>query len=116
MLFFGVLAMFIVCSQALYAQCASDFSYEFTPSEGPSNSGKIELFLNGAAPGAFTINLYKMEGKIVPVEKKESSAQKIVFERLAPAKYFIKIEWGNGCRRVLGGLEGIMITAKDQER
>jgi len=117
LLFFAVLGMLIFCGQTVRAQCNGEFSYQFVSPENNSNTGKIEISLKNPDPGFYTINLYKMEGKIIPVDKQEvSSPEKIVFERLAPATYFIKIEWGSACRRILGGLEGIILTAKDQER
>ena len=117
MLFFSALGIFIFCSQILSAQCKGDFSFQSTSAENGSHSGKIELSVNSVDAGAYTVNLYKMEGKIVPVETRQGASNgKFVFERLPASTYYIKVEWGDGCRKILGGLEGIIITKKDQER
>lgn len=117
LLFFAVLGMIIFFGQTARAQCNGEFSYQSVSTDINSRAARIEITLKNPDPGFYTINLYKMEGKIIPVDKQEvSSPEKIVFEGLAPATYFIKIEWGSACRKILGGLEGIIITAKDQER
>ena len=117
LLFFGVLGIFIICTGNVFAQCKGEFTYQSVPSEKHADSGRIEISVNNPAPGLYTFNVYKMEDKIVLVETRQvSSPDKIVFEGLVPENYYVKIEWGDSCSKILGGLEGIIITEKDQGR
>lgn len=101
---------------AATAQCHGDFSFRTFPADDKSSSsGRIEVSVKSHAPGIFTFKVYRMEGKITLVETKDtSSPDKIIFEGLIPSTYFIKVKWGEACNKTLGGLEGIIITEKDQ--
>ena len=116
LLLLGVLGIFIFCGPSASAQCKGDFTYQSVSSEKGS-SGTIQIAVSNADSRVYTFNVYKMEGKIILVETREvSSPDKVVFEGLKPSSYYVKIEWGNSCRKILGGLEGIKITGKDQGR
>ena len=117
LLLLAVLGIFVFCSQNVSAQCKGDVTYQSVSSENGSPSGRIEITVNNAEAGVYTFNIYKMEGKIILVETREvPSPGKIVFEGLKPSSYYVKIEWGSSCRKILGGLEGITITGKDQRQ
>ena len=117
LLFFAVLGIFIFCSHSSLAQCQGEFTYQSVASEKDAHTGRIEISVINPAPGLYTFNVYKMEGKIVLVETRQvSSPDKIVFEGLVPENYYVKVEWADSCRKILGGLEGIIITGKDQGR
>lgn len=116
LLFFAVLGILIFCSHTLRAQCHGDFSYQFTSIGPDSNAGKIEISFENIDRGVYAIQLYKVEGRFIPVDRQEvSMPEKIVFDNLTPSIYFVKIDWGSACRKMLGGLEGIIITTKDQK-
>ncbi len=117
LLLVGLLGMLFFCSQPVSAQCKGEFTFQSISSEKGSDSGKIELSIQNPAPGAYTFTIYEMNGVITAVETKQaSSPEKITFENLKASTYFVKVEWGQSCRRTLGGLDGIIITEKDQGR
>lgn len=117
LLFAGMLGMLFFFSLPVCAQCEGDFTFQSISSEKGSDSGKIEVSVQNPAPGAYTFTVYEMAGVIAVVQTKQaSSPDKVTFENLKPSTYLVKVEWGQSCRRTLGGLEGIMITEKDQGR
>lgn len=100
-----------------WAQCEGNFTYQSFTSEKTSATGKIEVTLKDQEPGIYTFKVYKVDGLITLVQTKQaSSPDKIIFEQLVPSTYFVKIEWGRSCYKTIGGLEGIIITEKDQGR
>lgn len=117
-LVFVVLGTFIfINSNFASGQCKGDFSFQSLSSEKDSPTGKIEVSLKDPAPGLYTFKVYRMEGEITLVQTKEApSPDKIIFDELIPSTYFVKIEWGDTCYKTIGGLEGILITEKDQGR
>ena len=117
LLFLSTAVIFIFCSQLASAQCEADFTYQSLPSEKGSPSGKIEVFLTDPAPATYTFKVFEMNGTMKIVERKEASTpEKISFDRLKPATYFIRVEWGASCSKALGGFEGIIITEKEHGR
>ena len=117
LLFIGTVVLLIFCSQLASAQCKADFNYQSLSSEKALPSGKIEVSVSNPAPGTYSFKVFEMNGTIRMVEsKKTSSPEKVTFERLKPATYFIKVEWGDTCSKTLGGFEGIIVTEKDPER
>lgn len=117
LLFLAVLGIFIFCDHFATAQCQADITLQPYPAEKGSSSGKIEVSLRGPQQGSYTFKVYEMTGKITLIQSKETlSPEKITFENLKPSRYFVKVEWGESCYRTLGGLEGIIITEKDQGR
>ena len=117
LLFFSMAVILIFCSQLACAQCKADFTYQSFPSEKGLQSGKIEVLLTNPAPSTYTFKVFEMNGTMKMVDtKKTSSPEKVSFERLKPATYFIRVEWGESCSKALGGFEGITITEKDQGR
>lgn len=117
LLLFCVLGILIFCSNNATAQCKADFTFQSIPAEKGSASGKIEIDLRSAQPGNYTFKVYRMESNITIIETKEASTpEKISFDNLKPSTYFIKVEWGSSCSKTLGGLEGIIVTEKDQGR
>lgn len=113
----ALLGIFILCNQTpARAQCHGDFSYETFSTAEASPSGRIEVSIKDPEPGTYIIKLYKLSGKLSLVETKETVfPDKIIFEGLPASSYFVKIEWA-ACSRVIGGLEGISITAKDEKQ
>jgi hypothetical protein len=101
----------------VHAQCHGDFSLQSFPAENGSSPGKIEVVTRNAEPTTYTFKIYELAGTLKLVEtRQELSPEKVTFERLKPAIYFVKIEWGESCYKTLGGYEGISITQKDQGR
>jgi hypothetical protein len=100
-----------------HAQCRGDFTIQSVAAEKESTSGKIEVSLKDPDPAIYTFKVYEMAGEITLVQTRDaSSPEKIIFEGLRPSTYFVKVEWGESCSKTLGGLEGIIITEKDQGR
>ena len=117
LLFFGAAVLFIFCSQLASAQCKADFTYNSLSSEKTSPSGKIEVFVTNPVSGSYNFKVFEMNGTIKMVEsKKMLSPEKVTFEHLKPATYFIRVEWGDSCSKTLGGFDGIIVTEKDQGR
>lgn len=117
LLFFVVLGIFILCDQNARAQCKGEFSYQFTASDKGSDSGKVEISVNDPTSATYTFKIFEMNGDLTMVQRKQtSSPDKVIFENLKPAVYFVKIEWGDSCYRALGGQDGIIITEKAQEK
>lgn len=113
LLFFSTAVIFLFCSQLASAQCKADFTYQSLPSEKGLPSGKIEVFLTNPVSATYTFKLFEMNGTMKMVQTKETSfPEKISFERLKPATYFIRVEWGESCSTALGGFDGIIITEK----
>lgn len=114
LLFFSTAVIFLFCSQLASAQCKADFAYQSLPSEKGLPSGKIEVFLTDPAPAIYTFKVFQMNGTIKLIETKEiSTPEKVSFDRLKPATYFIRVEWGESCSKALGGFEGIIITEEE---
>jgi hypothetical protein len=117
LLFLGTAVLLIFCSQLASAQCKADFTYQALSSEKGLHSGKIEVSVSNPAPGTYNFKVFEMNGTIRMVEsKKTSSPDKVTFEGLKPATYFIKVQWGDTCSKTLGGFDGIIVTEKDQGR
>jgi hypothetical protein len=117
LLYFGVLGIFIFCSQHASAQCKGDFTYQTFSAEKGSASGKIEIEIKNPGSGNYTFKVYEMTGSIAIVETRQAaSPEKTIFENLKASTYFVKVEWGESCYKTLGGREGIIITEKDQGR
>jgi hypothetical protein len=116
LIFCVFLGIFIVCDYDFAnAQCKGEFTFQSFSSEKNSASGKIEVSLNNPEPGSYTFTVYRIAGAITRIQTKEaSSPEKITFEQLEPSTYVIKIEWGGSCNKNIGGLEGIIITEKEQ--
>ena len=113
----GVLGILFLFNHSAFAQCNGDFSFQSVSSSTGSSAGTIEVSLNNTDPGLYTFKVYAMGGALSLIQTKQvSNPDKIIFDKLKPANYFIKIEWGESCSKVLGGLDGIIITGKDQER
>jgi hypothetical protein len=99
------------------AQCQGEFHFESVSSGKQAAPGKIEITFKDQTSGQYTLKVYKMDGIITLVQTKQASApEKITFENLSPATYFVKIEWGQSCSKTLGGMDGITITEKDKGR
>lgn len=117
LLFFGVLGIFIFCGHSVPAQCKGEFSYQLVASDKGSDSGRIEISVTNPTSATYTFKIFEMNGSISMVQRKQASfPEKIIFEKLRPAVYFIKIEWGESCYRTLGGQNGIIITEKAQDK
>jgi hypothetical protein len=117
LLFYSMAVIFVFSSQPASAQCKADFTFQSFASEKGLPSGKIEVFLTNPSPSTYTFKVFEMNGTMKMVESKESSSpEKVSFERLKPATYFVRVEWGESCSKALGGFEGITITEKDQGR
>jgi hypothetical protein len=117
LLSFGILGIFILCHAAASAQCSGDFTYQSISSSKEPSSGKIEISVKSPESGTYTFKVYKMDAQLTLVQSREaSSPEKITLEGLPPSPYLVKIEWGNGCSRLLGGLDGILITRKEEVR
>ena len=116
LLFLGIIGIFLFSFNHLAtAQCQADISFKSVPADKASSSGKIELLLKDPQPATYTFKVYEMSGNITLIQTKESiSPQKITFENLKPSTYFVKVEWGAGCYKTLGGMEGILVTEKYQ--
>lgn len=117
LLFFGVLGiLFFLQPQIAIAQCNDEFSYESFSADAALSSGRIEITKVNPEPGVYTFKVFKVEAKITLVKTGEvSSSDKIVIEGLSPGNYLVKIEWGTNCYRTVGGLDGILITRKEQQ-
>lgn len=114
-LFFGAAVLFIFCTPSVSAQCKADFTYQTVSSEKDLQSGKIEVFLTSQPPGSYNFKLFQMDGTVKMVQSKEAiSPDKVTFEGLKPATYFVRVDWPDSCSKTLGGFEGITITEKDQ--
>ncbi|MEO5602855.1 MAG: hypothetical protein ABIR06_18185 [Cyclobacteriaceae bacterium] len=111
--FLGIL---VVCLTSFaHAQCQADFTYQSYSSEKKSPSGKIEITLKTSDSPMYTFKVYQVEGAITLVQTKQASLRdKVTIEHLKPSTYFVRIEWGESCYKTIGGLDGIIITAKDQ--
>jgi len=108
---------FVYHSTATSAQCTGEFAFQSFPSDGNSATGKIELSVKNPDSSVYTFKVYSVAGEIKLVQSREGYApDKIIFEDLVPATYFVKVEWAETCYRTLGGMEGILITEKDQEK
>lgn len=118
LLCFVFLGMSVFCSQhAASAQCSGDFSFRSVSAEKNSTSGKIEVSVKSPVNGVYTFKVFEMAGTLTLVQTRNATASdKIIFENLKPATYFIKIEWGESCSKTIGGFDGIVITEKDQGR
>jgi hypothetical protein len=117
LLFLGILGILLLCGHQMPAQCQGNFTFQSVSSQKGSASGRIEVSIKDATPGTYTFTVYEMNGAIAVVQTKQASTpERVIFENLKPSTYLIKIEWGESCHKVLGGLEGIMITEKDQGR
>lgn len=116
--FLAFLGVFIFLNQPFAAaQCQGDFTFQSFPSEKQMSSGKIEVSLRNAQPVSYTFKVYEMSGKITLVQTRETVPRdKIIFENLKPSTYFVKVEWGGGCSKTLGGMDGIIVTEKPQVR
>jgi len=98
------------------AQCDGDFSFKTISSIGNSQTGKIEVTIRNAENSNYVFKLYRVSGEIKLVQSKESSTpQKVVFDKLEPSDYYVKIEWGS-CQKTIGGIQGIQITEKAEEK
>jgi len=108
--------LFLTCPVA-FAQCKGNFSYQSVSSAKDAPSGKIEVTVQQPEYGTYTFKVFEMNGTARLVQTKQvSGPDKISFEGLKPATYFIKVEWGESCYRTLGGLEGITVTQTDPRR
>ena len=117
LLFIAFLGIFFFNHQPAKAQCKGEFAFQsFSPTQ-QERSGRIEVSVSNADAGLYTFKIYRMEGQLTLVEsRQDSSPEKIVFERLSPSTYFIKIEWGDNCYKTLGGLDGIVIIGKQEAK
>lgn len=117
LLFAGMMGMLFFFSLPARSQCNADFTFKSVPPDNGSDTGKIEVSVQDPAPGTYTFTVYEMSGDITFVQTRQTSnPDKITFESLKPATYFVKVEWGQSCHRTLGGFDGIIITEKDQGR
>lgn len=116
--FLAFLGIFIFSDQLFAAaQCQGDISFRSISAETASASGKIEISVKDPQQGTYTFKVYEMAGTITLVQTKETiSPEKTTIENLKPSTYFVKVEWGESCYKTLGGLDGIIVTAKDQGR
>ena len=116
LLFFGFIGMlFFAHPRIAHGQCNTDFSYQSFSADADLFSGKIEITKAVPEQGRYTFKVFKVEAGITLVKSGEvSSSDKIVIDRLSPGNYLVKIEWGTGCYRTVGGLDGILITRKEQ--
>ena len=116
-LFFAFLGTLIFFNSSFsVAQCKGDFTFQSQP-ETATAAGKIEVLIKEPEPGKYSFTVYEMSGIITLVLTREaSSPERIVFENLRPSTYFVKVEWGSSCSKIIGGLEGIIITDKGQGR
>jgi hypothetical protein len=111
-----IILMIIFFKTPSFAQCNGDFSFQALSSTGNSKTGKIELTVRNAEIGNYTFKLYRLSGEIKLIDTKESQAsQKIVFDKLEPADYYIKVEWGS-CKKSIGGIQGIQIIEKAETK
>lgn len=122
LMFIVFLGAFIFCHNHMAsAQCTGDFSFQSFDSEkhsasGKSASGKIEVSVKNPTAGTYTFKVYSVSGEITLVQTQQAyTPDKVIFERLDAATYYVKVEWGEGCYKTVGGIEGISITEKDQE-
>lgn len=116
LLFFGFIGiLFFVDPGIATAQCNGEFSYQSFSADAEPSSGKIEITKVNPEPGLYTFKVFKVDAKMTLVKSGEvSSSDKIIIEGLSPGNYLVKIEWGTNCYRTVGGLDGILITRKEQ--
>jgi hypothetical protein len=115
-------AVFVVCIGILIffhtsfasAQCQGEFTYQVFSTDQQSSSGKIEVDLKNSVSGTYTLKVYKIDGVITLVQTQKTSDKKITIDNLAASTYLIRIEWGGSCYTTIGGLDGIIVTLKDQ--
>lgn len=100
-----------------FGQCEGEFKFEVHPSPNNSDSGQIEVKLNGVPSGTYTVKLYSFNGGALLLQTEQLlNSGSLTFVNLKPAAYLVKIEWGESCFKVLGGIDGIIVTEQDQER
>jgi hypothetical protein len=98
----------------LYAQCKSEIRVKSSPSEKGLHTGKIELKFSDHDFGSYTFQVFRIsnEPKLILSKKLENIDQLVAFENLEAGLFIVKIEWGKGCTKQVGGLDGILITEK----
>jgi hypothetical protein len=117
LIFVGILGMLIFCSlpSSAQSQCNGNFTYQAVSTVRGSSSGKIVISIANPETSAYTFKVYKVAQKITLAQTKEVySQEEITFDGLEQSTYYIKIEWGDGCYRTIGGLDGIIITEKQE--
>jgi hypothetical protein len=94
-----------------------DFSFKSVSTERNSSTGKIEITANNGL-GICTVKVYKIEGDVELVKSENmtfDNKRQLLIKGLEASAYVVKIEWGGACAKVIGGLEGIIVSEKQNQ-
>lgn len=98
-------------SLELSAQCTTDFKvHEIEYTDG--QLGKIEVsVINGGFSDRYTAKVYQINSEVDLISEVRPNIVNNLFaiNQLQPNTYWIKMEWGDGCFKTIGGLEGIKV-------
>lgn len=95
----------------LTAQCTTDFKVhkiEYSDSQ----LGKIEVaVVDGGFSDRYTAKVYQINSDVDLISEVRPfiSNNKFTINQLKPSTYWIRIEWGDGCFKTIGGLDGIKV-------
>ena len=95
----------------LSAQCTTDFKVRQVE-YSDVQLGKIEVaIINAGFSDRYTAKVYQINSDVDLISEVRPSISNNKFEitRLKPNTYWIRIEWGDSCFQIIGGIEGIKV-------
>lgn len=104
--------LIIISIEGFSAQCDDVISFEAYPTDKGGANGKIELKIKEPRHEVYHFKLYRISGKVeLAGEFDKIINEGVTFDKLSEGDYLVKVE-RNGCKIVVGGIEGIRITEK----